>query len=215
MAIPKRIICTGHSAYLRSPLHLKCLHRLREVHGDWEIQFFDAVRAEEMLKTEWPTMLPFWRDLETVQSRNLLISLVCALKMGGFFLPASSWLETPLHELCDQRLVLASSGDYTAEEFEECYGHAAESAAHRAQITHDSFACEAGHWFGWELLRTFMDVAQEKQAMRMPPEFDHEPSFATLCHVMNCDQFGAGETVLASPAGSIFSTFGSYATRIG
>lgn len=215
MGIPKRIILTGQSIYLRQQSAVDCLKRFEELHPDWEVVFYGAKDAKEFMAARWPAMLPVWEDFEWIDHRNTLVALMIALEFGGFYFHSSMYLDKALDDLRQNSLVLAQSGEFSAEEFAETYGEVAASDEQRWTVTVDGFGVEPGHWFTQAALENFLSVAQEQEALRTGLDSGRqEPTFLSMTYAMHAAKFTKNELLLKRPSEALMSAFGQYGTRI-
>lgn len=215
MSIPKRIILTGQSIYLRQPSHVDCLKQFSAIHPDWEVVFYGAKDAREFMAERWPAMLAVYEDFEWIEHRNTLVALMVALELGGVYFHPSMWLEHGMDELLENPLVLGQAGEMMAGEFADTYGEDARDGEHRRTISLDGFACEPGHWFIRKALENFISVAQEQEALRTGLDSGRqEPTFFTMTYAMESGRFGTIEKVLPVPESTMLGAFGKYASRI-
>lgn len=214
MAIPRRIIYSCQSAYLRSPADIACRNRVKELHPGWDIQCVLSSEAPRHFGYAWPEMDNVWSSLAKVDHRCTLAGLVALYKGGGFYFDTGIWLDLPLDELVDSNLVLASSGELSDGDFLQVYGQPPGFSQQRYLISTDVVACENGHWFVEKMLAAFIQSAQEYEALRSPPEVGLAPNFATICNVMYGGRFGSREIVLPPPVDPLLGGFGHYGCRV-
>lgn len=208
MRIPKRIILTGQSIYLRQQSAVDCLRRFEELHPDWEVVFYGAKDAKEFMAARWPAMMPVWEDFEWIDHRNTLVALMTALEFGGFYFHSSMYLDRGLDGLRENALVLAQSGEFSVEEFAETYGEAATSEKQRWTVTVDGFGAEPGHWFTKAALENFISVAQEQEALRTGLDSGRqEPTFLSMTYAANAAKFTKSELLLKRPPEALMSAF--------
>jgi mannosyltransferase OCH1-like enzyme len=145
--IPPRIICTNVSAISLDKKLKYCLHRMRELHPEWEILFFSDGDCEEFVKTRAEVYWELYQWYPRPVLKADLFRLLAVSKLGGFYLDTDLLLSTRLDPLLEHSAVFPWEHVVNDQEFDIRYPAWMRTRERRKTVANYAFGAEAGHPF--------------------------------------------------------------------
>ena len=145
--IPKRLLVTHMSEHTLEHKLKFCIQRMKELHPEWEFQFFSDGDCRHFLECECPEYLEVYDWYPRAVMRADLFRLLVVSRLGGFYLDSDMLLEKPLDPLTGHAAVFVVEQHLDAKVFRQRYPRRFWDIEPRKTLGNYAFGAEAGHPF--------------------------------------------------------------------